>query len=174
MKVKKELDKDLQQETAKRINKLSKEFSKPPALKVFENTEKYDQMIMLANIEFSSLCEHHGVRFGGIVHVGYLPKDYLIGVSKLARVAEQFLNVTRPTIQEKATMQILNTLKKALDPAGIMIVIKAKHDCVGYRGVKKPSAIMITSAIDGAFKSELSGARQEFLALVAQQEKSLN
>jgi len=174
MKVKKELDRDLKVNTAKRIAKLKKEFSKPPTLKVFENTEKYDQMVILANIEFAALCEHHQVEFHGIVHIGYLPKDYLIGVSKLARVTEQCLNPTVCTIQEKATKQILNILKKALDPAGIMVVVKGKHGCVGYRGVKKLSAIMITSAIDGAFKSELSGARAEFLSLIAPQEKQLN
>jgi GTP cyclohydrolase I len=174
MKVKKELQKDLKVETAKRIKKLKGEFSKLPILKVFENTEKYDQMVILANIEFAALCEHHQIEFHGIAHVGYLPKDSLIGISKLARVVEQCLNPTICTVQEKATKQILDVLKKALDPSGIMVVVKGKHGCVGYRGIKKPASVMITSAIDGAFKSELSGARAEFLSLITPQEKTLN
>ena len=174
MKVTKELQGDLKRETKKRIAKLKAEFKNEPKLKVFENTEEYDQMVALTNIEFSAKCEHHELEFHGICHIGYLPDKWLIGISKLARITESCLNPTICTLQERATKQILNKLKKSLDPLGIMVIVKGKHGCVGYRGVKKLSSIMITSAIDGVFKSNTSGARQEFLSLVAPQEKILN
>jgi GTP cyclohydrolase I len=174
MKVRKELPSQLKKETAKRLRRLRREFDGDPELKVFENTEGYDQMICLMNIEFSALCEHHKISFGGIAHVGYVAKDLLVGVSKLARVVESCLNPTVCTLQERATQQIMKKLKEALEPIGIMVVVKAKHGCVGYRGVKKPASIMVTSAVDGCFRDNTSGARSEFLALVAPQEKQLN
>lgn len=164
MKIEKELEKDLKKETQKRVLKLKQEF-KEPKLKVFENIEGYNQIIAQVGIPVTALCEHHHVAFSGCVHIAYIPKDSLIGLSKLARVAERHLNPTVQTIQEKATYRILNDLKKALDPQGIMVVIKAVHNCIAYRGVKKPS-ITITSAVDGVFADYTSGARQEFLSLI--------
>ena len=113
------------------------------------------------NIEFSAKCEHHEIEFRGIAHIAYVAKDWLMGISKLARIVDNCLNPTICTLQERATQQIMNKLKEALEPVGIMVVVKAKHGCVGYRGVKKLSAVMGTQAVDGCFKDNASGARLE-------------
>lgn len=165
MKQKKELDKDLKKETARRIKKMQQEFRKPWKFTVFQNKHNYDQIIAQVNIPITALCEHHHVAFHGIANIAYIPGDWVVGLSKLARVAERYLNPTVYTVQEKATHLIMRDLKKALNPKGVMVVIKATHDCIAYRGVKKPS-ITITSAVDGVFAEDTNGARQEFLSLV--------
>lgn len=162
--IKKELPHELKQSTAHRVKKMQAEFARPPILKVFKN-EGYDQIIGQVSIPITALCEHHEVAFSGEVHIGYIPDEWLVGLSKLARVAEYYLNPVRKTLQERATHQILNHLKKHLKPRGIMVVIKATHTCITYRGVKKPS-LTITSAVDGFFADPTKGARQEFLQLV--------
>jgi len=149
--------------TEQRIAKLKKEFEEEPVLKVFENIHNYDQIIAQVGIPFTSLCEHHKVAFEGKVSIAYIPGKYLIGLSKFGRVVEYYLNPTKETIQEKATHQILEALKK-IKPRGLMVVIKAKHGCICYRGVKKPSWT-ITSAVYGGFKNNLT-TRQEFLSLL--------
>lgn len=154
----------LQKNTEKRVKKMKQFFSQKPKLKVFLNTEKYDQMIAQVGIPFAALCEHHRVSFHGYASVAYIADKYLIGLSKLARVVEFRLNPTIETLQEKATEQITNDLLTSLKPKGLMVVIKAQHDCIAYRGVKKPS-ITITSSVRGVFASDL-GARQEFLSLI--------
>lgn len=162
-----EHQKDLQKETKKRVERMRKEFVKPPLLKAFRN-EGYDQIIAQVHIPISSLCEHHLVSFEGEANIAYIPNGWLIGLSKLGRVAEYYLNPSKPTIQERATHQILQHLKTHLKPRGLMVVIRAKHTCISYRGVKKPS-LTITSAVDGLFADPLKGARQEFLQLISNQ-----
>ncbi len=159
-----EKSEQLQKSTAKRISKMEAFFKQKPKLKAFQNTEKYDQMIAQVGIPVSALCEHHGVSFHGEVAISYIPGSYLVGLSKLARVAEYYLNPTVRTLQERATQQIVNHLLKELKPKGLMVVIKATHDCITYRGVKKPS-LTITSSVSGIFSTDL-GARQEFLSLI--------
>lgn len=163
-KIIKEKESDLKIETRKRLAKLKKEFSKDLSVKVFENTEEYDQMIAQVGIPVTALCEHHEVSFEGTVHIAYIPNQWLVGLSKLARIAEKHMNPTVRTIQEKATHRIMKDLIKALAPKGAMVVVKARHSCIGYRGVKKPS-LTITSAVHGAFAHDM-GVKQEFLSLV--------
>lgn len=160
----KETAEQLEQETKKRVAKMQKEFSIPPKMKVFENTEKYSQLISQVGVPVTALCEHHEVSFTGDVSIGYIPGDVLIGLSKLARVSEYFLNPTVKTVQEKATQQISNYLEKTLKPKGLMVIVRARHNCVSYRGIKKPS-VTITSSVTGLFKDDL-GLRQEFLQIV--------
>lgn len=154
---------DLETETKKRLDRLKEEFSQEPILRLFEN-QGYDQIIAQIKIPFSALCEHHHIAFEGECSIAYIPNEYLVGLSKFGRVVEYFLNPITKTTQEKATHFILKYLEKTLLPKGLMVIIKAKHSCVCYRGVKKPS-LTITSAVSGIFQND-TGARQEFLALI--------
>lgn len=158
-----EKDEDLTKETNNRIRKMKREFSKPLKLKVFNNTENYSQMVIVKDIEFMALCEHHKVAFMGKASIGYIPDKHLIGISKLARVVEYFFNPTIMTIQEKGTEQIKNLLEENLKPKGVMVVVEAVHGCMAYRGVKK-SAKTITSSFSGVFSD--SKPREEFLNLI--------
>ena len=154
---------DLKKETRRRVRKMKKEFEKEPAIKVFDNAVAgYNQMIIQKGIPFMSMCEHHHVAFMGDVTIGYIPDKKVIGLSKLARIAEYFFNPTKPTLQERGTQQIADYLWDNLKPLGVMVVARATHGCIAYRGVKKPSET-ITSAIRGAF--ERKETRQEFLSL---------
>lgn len=155
---------DLKKATAIRIRKMEKEFAKEPKLKVFENDEGYYGIVAQVDIPILALCEHHHCSFEGSVHIAYIAGRYLLGLSKLARVAEFFLNPTVRTLQERSTQKIMKYLKDKLQPQGLMVVIKAKHACVAYRGVKKPSWT-ITSAVDGVFMKD-GNARSEFLSLI--------
>lgn len=161
MKIEKE--KQLNKETKKRVSRMEKEFSKKLTLKAFENTESYDQIIAQIQIPFSALCEHHHVAFTGEAHIGYIPGKHLIGLSKLGRIVEKYLNPTIKTIQEKATQQIINEMMK-IKPKGIIVIIKAQHYCICFRGVKKPSWT-ITSGVTGLFKSEAS-LEEKFINLL--------
>lgn len=163
MKVVYEKDEQLAEETEKRLCKLEKEFEEP-TIKLFPNSEKYDGIIAQYHITFSALCAHHHVAFEGEAVVAYMPGKWITGLSKLARVVEYYLNPTVKTIQEKATQQILNHLTKALKPKGLMVILKAKHNCVCYRGVKKPS-MTLTSAVYGTFKDNPQ-TREELLSLI--------
>lgn len=162
--MKKELEKDLKVETKKRLSRMKEEFSEELELKSFENTEKYDQIIIQTGIPFIAHCEHHHLSFTGFAHVGYIPGSWVLGLSKLGRIVEKFLNPTIYTIQEKATQQIMNYLRKELNPRGIMVVLEAEHSCISFRGVKKPS-LTITSAIHGLFETNFY-AKMEFLELI--------
>lgn len=162
MKIEKRIQ--LKKETKKRIERMKREFGKKLILKVFENDEKYDQIIAQVGIPVTALCEHHELAFTGTCSIAYIPDKYLLGLSKLGKIAELYLNPTIKTLQERATQQIINHLKKYLKPKGLMVVIKAQHSCISYRGVKKPS-LTITSAVDGLFSTD-NNARQEFLSLI--------
>lgn len=122
----------------------------------------YNQMVICQDIEMYSTCEHHMIPFFGKVHIGYVPGDRVVGLSKLARLVEVFSR--RLQIQEKMTQQIADAMEDVLKPKGVMVVVKAKHLCMCGRGVQKQHSQMVTSAIKGVF--EEPGVREEFLALI--------
>ncbi|MGK2964772.1 MAG: GTP cyclohydrolase I FolE [Tepidiformaceae bacterium] len=123
----------------------------------------HDEMVILREIPFYSMCEHHFLPFHGQAHVGYVPDGRVVGISKLARVVEGFAR--RPQIQEQLTSQIAETIMDVLNPDGVAVVIEAEHLCMTMRGVKKPGSRMVTSAMRGQFERS-SVTRAEFLALV--------
>jgi GTP cyclohydrolase I len=126
-------------------------------------TERYDEVVLLRDIEFHSLCEHHLLPFTGRAHVAYLPGGKVVGLSKLARLVEGYAR--RPQVQERLTTQIADALMEELSPAGAACVIEATHTCMTIRGVKKPGSTMVTSALRGIFKDNAS-SRHEILSLM--------
>jgi GTP cyclohydrolase IA len=141
-------------------------YSQDPALmlrRTFEETEGYDEMVVLRDIGFESYCEHHMVPIIGKAHVAYLPHRRVVGISKLARVVEAFAK--RLQIQEKMTVQIAQTIDRELKPRGVAVVIEAAHQCMTTRGVHKPGVAMVTSRMLGAFRDEAI-TRREFLAMI--------
>jgi GTP cyclohydrolase I len=131
--------------------------------RTFEETDGYDEMVLLRDIEFASHCEHHMVPIIGRAHVAYLPDRRVVGISKLARVVEIYAK--RMQIQEKMTAQIANTINEVLQPKGVAVVIDAAHQCMTTRGVNKPGVSMVTSRMLGAFRDDAS-TRREFLAMI--------
>ncbi|TWB75507.1 GTP cyclohydrolase I [Nitrospirillum amazonense] len=131
--------------------------------RTFEETDGYDEMVVLRDIRFESYCEHHMVPIIGVAHVAYLPRSRVVGISKLARVVEVYAK--RLQIQEKMTSQIANTIDEVLQPLGVAVVIEASHQCMTTRGVHKPGVSMVTSRMLGAFRSDPS-TRREFLAMI--------
>jgi len=125
--------------------------------------ENHQEMVLLRDIAFTSLCEHHFLPFYGHAHVAYIPNGRVVGLSKLARVVEGYAQ--RPQLQERLTSQIVDALMDVLQPAGAAVVIEAEHMCLAMRGAKKPGSTMITSATRGAFR-ERQATRLEFLALI--------
>jgi len=126
-------------------------------------TEDYQEMIVLKDIDFFSLCEHHILPFYGKAHVAYLPKHRIVGISKLARLVEVFAR--RLQVQERMTTQIANILMEELDPEGVGVVLQAEHLCMRMRGVEKQNSVVVTSTMLGVFRSHQE-TRQEFMALV--------
>lgn len=128
----------------------------------------YNEVIILKNIDFTSLCSHHFFPFSGIAHIGYLPDTKnggkVLGLSKLARILD--VHAQRPQLQERLCQSIMEALKEELKPAGVMVVIEAKHGCLNCRGARKREASMITSALDGKFKDDPK-VRSEFLSLIS-------
>jgi len=131
--------------------------------RTFEEVEGYDEMVVLRDIRMESYCEHHLAPILGKVHIGYLPERRVVGISKLARVAEAYAK--RLQIQEKLTAQIANCIDEVLQPKGVAVVIEAEHQCMTTRGVHKPGVTMTTSRMLGAFR-ESSDTRREFLTLI--------
>ena len=131
--------------------------------KTFEETEGYDEMVVLKDIPFASHCEHHIAPIIGKVHIAYLPKLKVVGISKLARLVEVYSR--RLQIQEKMTTQVANTLQDVLDPNGVAVVIEAAHECMTTRGINKPEVNMVTSRMLGAFRDD-AATRREFLAMI--------
>jgi len=136
----------------------------------FEETDGYDEMVVLRDIRLESHCEHHMVPIIGKAHIAYLPAGRVVGISKLARVVEAYAK--RLQIQEKLTAQIANTLNDVLKPKGVAVVIEAAHQCMTTRGVHKPGVTMVTSRMLGAFRDDPS-TRREFLAMIGSQRGSV-
>ncbi|HEY8364609.1 MAG TPA: GTP cyclohydrolase I FolE [Haloplasmataceae bacterium] len=133
-------------------------------LKIFFQEEKHEELVLVKDIPFYSMCEHHFVPFFGKVHVGYLPKaGKLTGLSKLARVVETVAK--RPQLQERLTSTVADTIMKELNPYGVIVVVEAEHMCMTMRGVKKPGSKTITSAVRGLFNTDAK-ARAEAMSLI--------
>ncbi len=124
--------------------------------------EDYSQMVIVKDIDFYSLCEHHILPFFGKVHVAYIPNGYITGLSKIARVVEVFSR--RLQVQERLTLQIKECIQKTLNPLGVMVVVEAQHMCMQMRGVKKQNSITTTSDFCGAFNQ--AKTREEFMNLL--------
>ena len=133
-----------------------------PRVTMFPNDEGYEHMVMERDIPFYSMCSHHFVPFYGHAHMAYVPGDKIIGLSKFSRVLEFYAK--RPQLQERLTEQVVGYLVDKLAPRGAMVVIEARHLCVEMRGVKKPGALTVTSAIRGLFHKK--PLREEFLDLL--------
>jgi GTP cyclohydrolase I len=131
--------------------------------RTFEETDGYDEMVVLRDIRLESYCEHHIVPIIGKAHVGYLPAQRVVGISKLARIVEAYAK--RLQIQEKMTAQIANCIQDMLEPRGVAVVIEAAHQCMTTRGIRKPGVAMVTSRMLGAFRDDPS-TRREFLAMI--------
>jgi GTP cyclohydrolase I len=129
--------------------------------RVFE--EKYDELVLVRDIPFDSMCEHHLLPFMGSAHVGYLPNGRVAGLSKLARVVEEISR--RPQVQERMTHQIADLMYQELDAKGVVVVLEATHTCMTIRGIRKPRSLTITSAVRGLFKDNPS-SRAEAMALI--------
>ena len=131
--------------------------------RTFEEVEGYDEMIVLTNITLESYCEHHMVPILGKVHIGYIPRNRVVGISKLARVVDAYAK--RLQIQETLTAQIATTIEKVLQPKGVAVIIEAQHQCMSTRGVHKKDVQMKTSRMIGLFRSD-PRTRKEFMDLV--------
>lgn len=132
----------------------------------FEETDGYDEMVVLRDIRLESHCEHHVVPILGRAHIAYLPAGRVVGISKLARVLEVYAK--RLQIQEKLTAQVANCINDVLKPKGVAVVIEAAHQCMTTRGIHKPGVTMVTSRMLGAFRDDAS-TRREFLAMIGGQ-----
>ncbi len=134
----------------------------PFSLTTFPNDESYDELVIVRDIPFHSLCMHHLLPFHGVAHVAYLPGERIIGLSKLARVVELFARQLQ--LQERLTMQVARCLEEHLRPKGVGVVLEAEHLCMSLRGVQKPGARTTTSALHGLIRDD-PRTRQEFLSL---------
>lgn len=131
--------------------------------------EKYNQMVIVKDIDFFSLCEHHIIPFYGKVHIAYIPNGYITGLSKIARVVDIYSH--RLQVQERMTKQIKDCIQETLKPMGVMVVIEAKHMCMQMRGVEKQNAITTTSDFSGAFNQ--AKTREEFMNLLKSEGKRI-
>lgn len=132
--------------------------------RTFEEVDGYDEMVILRDIQFESHCEHHMAPIIGQAHVGYLPRNKVVGISKLARVVESFAR--RFQVQEKMTAQIAHCINDVLNPKGVAVVIEASHQCMTTRGIHKTGVSMVTSQMLGTFRSD-ARTRAEFLQMIA-------
>jgi GTP cyclohydrolase I len=153
-------------DTPHRVAKSFKEMLTPREfdLTTFPNDEHYDELVLAKSIPVSSLCEHHMLPFTGVAHVGYLPGERILGLSKLARVVELFARDLQ--VQERLTVQVANWLQENLDPKGVGVVIEAEHMCMSLRGVQARGARTITSSVHGLLRED-ARSRQEFFTLTA-------
>ena len=135
---------------------------RPFTATTFPNDESYDELVVARDIPFHSLCEHHLLPFHGVAHIGYLPGERIIGLSKLGRVVD--LYARRPQVQERLTTQVARWLTDTLEPRGVGVVIEPEHLCMSLRGVQKPGSRTITSALHGLVRDD-PRTRQEFLTL---------
>ena len=125
--------------------------------------EQYDELVLVRDISFNSMCEHHLLPFTGVAHVGYLPSGKVAGLSKLARVVEDISR--RPQVQERMTHQIADLMASELAAKGVIVVLEATHTCMTIRGIKKPGSLLVTSAVRGLVKSN-QATRAEAMALI--------
>jgi GTP cyclohydrolase I len=159
-----DLDAQALQDTPRRVADAYAELLTPHPFRVttFPNDDAYDGLIVARSIPFHSLCMHHLLPFHGTAHIGYLPRDRIVGLSKLGRVVELFARDLQ--IQERLTTQIAEWLEDELEPKGLGVVLEAEHLCMSLRGVQKLGAKTVTSALHGLVRED-AGTRQEFLAL---------
>jgi GTP cyclohydrolase I len=152
-------------ETPRRVAASFAELVTPAELEatLFPNEGRYEELVLVRNIEFHTLCMHHLLPFHGYAHVAYLPGDQIVGISKLARVVEAFSRDLQ--LQERLTVQIADWLEQELDPRGVGVVISAEHMCMTIRGVRKPGARTVTSALRGLLRDD-ARTREEFFSLV--------
>jgi GTP cyclohydrolase I len=156
-------------DTPKRIEKMYKELTRgytQTAAKIINGAMfdvDYDEMVVVTNIDFYSLCEHHMLPFFGAVHVGYIPRGKVVGLSKIPRIVDMYAR--RLQVQERMTAQIANVLQQQLHPDGVGVVVEGYHMCMSMRGVEKEKAKMITSTLVGSFKEDQK-TRTEFLELI--------
>jgi GTP cyclohydrolase I len=125
--------------------------------------EDYDELVLVRDIRFTSMCEHHLLPFSGVAHVAYLPNGRVTGLSKIARVVEEVAQ--RPQVQERMTQTIADLMQRELDSKGVAVVIEAEHSCMSIRGIRKPGAVTVTSALRGTFKTN-PASRAEVLTLI--------
>ena len=149
---------------AKAMQTLTRGYTMDPVevLNSAKFNEPYNQMVIVKDINFYSLCEHHMLPFYGKVHVAYIPNGYITGLSKIARVVDIFSH--RLQVQERMTLQIKDCIQETLKPLGVMVVVEAKHMCMQMRGVEKNNSITTTSAFSGAFNQ--AKTREEFMNLL--------
>jgi GTP cyclohydrolase IA len=152
-------------ETPQRVARSFEELLTPEEFQfsTFPNTAGYSEFVIVRDISFSSLCEHHLLPFSGRVHIGYLPADKLIGLSKLARAAQS--RARRLQTQERLTMEIADWITEVLQPSGVGVVVEAAHQCMSMRGVRAADAVTATSALRGRIQADAQ-TRAEFLALI--------
>jgi GTP cyclohydrolase I len=136
---------------------------RPFDLTTFDNDEGYDEMVVVRNIPVQSVCEHHLLPFTGVAHVGYLPGERILGLSKFARVVEMFSR--RPQVQERLTKQVADWLDRELAPRGVGVVVVAEHSCMTLRGARAEGATTRTTAVTGAMRDDPK-TRAEFLSAV--------
>ncbi|MEQ8849574.1 GTP cyclohydrolase I FolE [Botrimarina sp.] len=125
--------------------------------------EQYDEIVLVRDIRFTSMCEHHLLPFSGVAHVGYLPNGRVTGLSKLARVVDEVAR--RPQVQERMTQTIAELIEAKLGSAGVAVVLRAEHSCMSIRGIQKPGSTTVTSALRGVFKTNAS-SRAEVMSLI--------
>jgi GTP cyclohydrolase I len=159
-----DVDTEALEETPRRVAEAYAELLTPQPFRAttFPNDEGYDELIVARSIPFHSLCMHHLLPFQGVAHVGYLPGERIIGLSKLGRVVEFFSRDLQ--IQERLTTQVADWLQRELEPKGVGVVLEAEHMCMSLRGVQKLGAMTVTSALRGLVRDDIR-TRQEFLAL---------
>ena len=161
-------DREGLKDTARRVARMYGEFFQglhedPRSYLQVVFDEQHDEMVLVKDVPFYSMCEHHLLPFHGRVHAAYIPHGRVVGLSKIARVIEVFAR--RPQVQERMTSQIADLLMDELDAQGVGVVVEASHTCMTMRGVKKPGSLMVTSAMRGSFKTDLA-TRSEFMSLV--------
>jgi GTP cyclohydrolase IA len=159
-----DLDRDGLEETPARMARAYAELFEPRPFRftTFPNEERYDELVVARAIPFRTVCEHHLLPFAGLAHVGYLPGDRIVGLSKLARVVEHF--AARPQLQERLTKQVAERLAAELAPRGVGVVLQAEHACMTLRGVRSVGATTLTSTLLGTLRTD-PRSRAEFLAV---------
>lgn len=161
-------DREGLRDTPKRVARMYEELfsglqSNPAKRLLARFSETYDELVVLRDIPFNSVCEHHLMPFEGIAGVAYLPDGKVVGISKLARVVDDFAH--RPQVQERLTSQIADVIDEVLQPKGVAVVLRATHTCMTCRGVKKAGSVMVTSAVRGRCRSD-ARTRSEVMSLL--------